>query len=176
MDFILTCIWRFFFGEQDSTGCLLKKGGWWQFAFSEAHKFSRQITMFSFKTSFHQTAKYFVCRRQQAVCFFPPKNRQLEAVQYKIHSTNPVKILQSPTFHHAATPWVSCRFPQWARLCQVDIVPHTSLFFLFLKLINLALHNLDRGISFQNVWDWTKVKLTALVIVLSFSIANSPQY
>jgi hypothetical protein len=38
----------------------------------------------------------FVFRRQPAEFFFSKKNRQMKADHYKIHLTNPVKILQSP--------------------------------------------------------------------------------
>ena len=38
----------FFLEKKISAHWLPKKSGWWKFAFSEAHKFSRQIAMFSF--------------------------------------------------------------------------------------------------------------------------------
>ena len=39
---------------------------------------------------------HFVLRRQPAEFLFSEQNRQMNAGQYKIHSTNPVKMLQSP--------------------------------------------------------------------------------
>ena len=69
MDDILTCIHlTIFFGEEKFFN------GWWKFAFSEAHKFSRQI----------------VFSGQPAEFFFSKKNCQMKAGQYTIQLTNPV--------------------------------------------------------------------------------------
>ena len=85
-------IWRIFLEKKNSADCILKQSGWWKFAFSEAHKFSRQIVMFSLELPF---ISYSVFRRQLVEFFFSKKFHQMKAGQYNIHSTNPIKILQS---------------------------------------------------------------------------------
>ena len=77
------------FGEEKQSAC-------WKFAFWEAHKFSHQITMFSFKTLDQLLfISHFVFRRRPGKFFFSKNIRQMEAGQNnKYNITNTSDLVQ----------------------------------------------------------------------------------
>ena len=71
-------MWQIFSEKKNSAGYLVKRH-WWKFAYSEAHKISRQITMFNFFIS------HFVCERQPAEFFFSKTITEMKAGQNEKH-------------------------------------------------------------------------------------------